>query len=86
MFGPKAFPPNNLLKRKRGENQEEIDEVSLFRRVRIYNVIEGLALPNPQRSEVGYPVKVRIRKAQKMWEDRKGQDMFTSHSKIQNSR
>lgn len=55
MFGPS--PTRNSLKRKRGGNQEEINEVSLFRRVRIYN-IEGLILPNPLPSDLGYRAKV----------------------------
>ena len=56
MFGPTL--PRNSLKRKRGENQEEIDEVSLFRRVRIYNIVHGLVLPDPPRSDLSYRVKV----------------------------
>jgi hypothetical protein len=44
VFGP--FPPRNSLKRKRGEDQEEIDEVSLYRRVRIQHIIGGLVLPS----------------------------------------
>jgi hypothetical protein len=54
--------PTNSLKRKRGENQEEIDEVSLFRRVRIYNIVHGLVLPNPPRSELNYRVQVNEQK------------------------
>lgn len=56
MFGP--FLPRNSLKRKRGENQEEIDEVSLFRRIRIYNIVHRLVLPNPPRSDLNYRTKV----------------------------
>jgi hypothetical protein len=56
MFGP--ILPRNSLKPKRGENQEEIDEVSLFRRVRIYNIVHGLVLPDPPRSHLGYRAKV----------------------------
>jgi hypothetical protein len=54
--------PTNSLKRKRGENQEEIDEVSLFRRVRIYNIVHSLVLPNPPRSELNYRVQVHEQK------------------------
>jgi hypothetical protein len=54
--------PTNSLKRKRGENQEEIDEVSLFRRVRIYNIVHSLVLPNPPRSELNYRVQVNEQK------------------------
>jgi hypothetical protein len=56
MFGP--ILPRNSLKCKRGENQEEIDEVSLFRRVRIYNIVHGLVLPDPPRSDLGYLARV----------------------------
>jgi len=62
MFGPLLRPPRNSLKRKRGENQEEIDEVSLFRRVRIYNIVHSLVLPNPPRSELNYQVQVHEQK------------------------
>ena len=55
MLGP--FLPRNSLKRKRGENQEEIDEVSLFRRVRIYNIVHDL-VPNPLRSDLNYRCKL----------------------------
>lgn len=51
--------PRDFLKRKRGGNQEEIDEVSLFRRVRIYNDIHNLALPNPPRSDLDYRIRVQ---------------------------
>lgn len=56
IFGP--FLPRNSLERKRGENQEEIDEVALFRRVRIYNIAHGLDSPNPLRLDLDYRVKV----------------------------
>jgi hypothetical protein len=56
MLGP--FLPRNSLKRKRGENQEEIDEVSLFRRVRIYSIVHDLVLPNPLRSDLNYRCKL----------------------------
>jgi hypothetical protein len=64
MFGP--ILPRNSLKCKRGENQEEIDEVSLFRRVRIYNIVHGLVLPNPPRSDLNY----RVRLYEPNWYDR----------------
>ncbi len=67
MVGPVL--PRNSLKRKRGETQEEVDEVSLFRRVRIYNIVHSLVLPNPPRSDLNYRCKVyELRKND--WEDR----------------
>jgi len=73
MFGPLLRPPRNSLKRKRGENQEEIDEVSLFRRVRIYNIVHSLVLPNPPRSELNYQVQVheqKLNNGNSDWHDR----------------
>lgn len=56
MFGPSR--PRTSLKRKRGEDQDEADEVSLFRRVRIYNTFRDLVLPAPPRSDLNYRVRV----------------------------
>jgi hypothetical protein len=49
--------PMDYLKRKRGGNQEEIDEVSLFRRVRIYNNIHP-STSYKLRSDLNYRAKV----------------------------
>jgi hypothetical protein len=56
MLGPSL--PMDSLKRKRGGNQDEIDQVSLFRRVRIYNKIHSLTSPNILRSGLDYRTKV----------------------------
>lgn len=56
MLGPSL--PMDSLKRKRGGNQEEIDQVSLFRRVRIYNSIHRSTPPNILRSDLDYRTKV----------------------------
>jgi hypothetical protein len=71
MFGP--LLRRNSLKRKRGENQGEMDEVSLFRRVRIYNIVHGLVLPNPPRSDLLYRAKLyelRNTNGNSDWHDR----------------
>lgn len=68
MFGPSL--PRDSLKRKNGGNQEEIDEVSLFRRVRIYNNTRSLTLPNPRRSDLNYRTKVWKQKNNDDWYDR----------------
>ena len=73
MFGPLLRPPRNSLKRKRGENQEEIDEVSLFRRVRIYNIVHGLVLPSALRFDLNYRAKLyelRNTNGNSDWHDR----------------
>lgn len=56
MLGPSL--PMDSLKRKRGGNQDEIDQVSLFRRVRIYNKIHSLTSLNILRSGLDYRTKV----------------------------
>jgi hypothetical protein len=56
MFGPPR--PRTSLKRKRGEDQDEADEISLFRRVRIYNIFHRLVIPDPLSSTLIYRVKV----------------------------
>jgi hypothetical protein len=56
MFGPPR--PRTSLKRKRGEDQDEADEISLFRRVRIYNISHPVVLPAPLRSTLKYQVQL----------------------------
>lgn len=56
MFAPSL--PGDSLKRKRRRNQEEIDEVSLFRRVHIYNNIHSLDSLNPLYSYLDYHATV----------------------------
>ena len=55
-FGPAL--PESSRKRKRSESQEESDEVSLFRRVRIHNIVDILDLPNKLQSDVNYRAKM----------------------------
>ena len=55
-FGPAV--PESSRKRKRSESREETDEVSLFRRVRIHNIVEIVNLPSPPQLGVNYRAKL----------------------------
>jgi hypothetical protein len=56
MFGPPR--PSASLRRKGGEDHDEADDVSLFRRVRIYNIFHDLVLPDLPCLNLIYRVKV----------------------------
>jgi len=60
MFGPSW--PSTSLRRRRGEDHDDADEVSLFRRVRIYNIFHDLVLPDLPCLDLIYRVNAYVLK------------------------
>ncbi|KFY19074.1 hypothetical protein V491_04603 [Pseudogymnoascus sp. VKM F-3775] len=58
MFGPSLYLPEGSPERNRDGNHKGIDEVSLFRRVRIYNDMRILLLLDSGRPDFNYEAKI----------------------------
>lgn len=58
MFGSSLYLPEGSPERNRGGNHKEIDDISLFRRVRIYNDMRILLLLDSGRPGFNYEAKI----------------------------